>query len=258
MGCASTKVACERSRRPRRIIIIRHGQSQGNVDETIYTRTPDWKVPLTEAGRDQARQAGEQLRALLTDDKLYFYTSPYERCQQTLACIIEGLDRTGTVRVEPRLREQDFGNYQDGGMKECKEARATYGRFFYRFPCGESGADVYDRVSNWFDTLYRDMDYGAIDGDTTVVVVTHGLTARFFLMRWYHWSIACFERLKNPPNAQILVMERDNADGFFELTPASKASINFPEDDVANLRQERLRQTSISANIAAQRYYSPR
>lgn len=25
---------------------LRHAESQGNVDERIYTETPDWKVPL--------------------------------------------------------------------------------------------------------------------------------------------------------------------------------------------------------------------
>ena len=28
---------------PRRIILVRHGQSLGNVDETVFTHTPDWK-----------------------------------------------------------------------------------------------------------------------------------------------------------------------------------------------------------------------
>ena len=37
-------------RRPRRIVIVRHGQSMGNVDEAVYTHTPDWKVALTETG----------------------------------------------------------------------------------------------------------------------------------------------------------------------------------------------------------------
>ena len=41
------------------------------------------------------------------------------------------------VREEPRMREQDFGNYQDGGMRELKKQRARFGRFFFRFSNGE-------------------------------------------------------------------------------------------------------------------------
>ncbi|CAI7858268.1 unnamed protein product [Closterium sp. NIES-54] len=33
--------------RPHRIILVRHGQSEGNVDEAAYTRIPDSKIALT-------------------------------------------------------------------------------------------------------------------------------------------------------------------------------------------------------------------
>ncbi|KAL0297603.1 UNVERIFIED_CONTAM: Phosphoglycerate mutase-like protein AT74 [Sesamum radiatum] len=44
--------------RPRRIILVRHGQSQGNVDECVYTRVADPKVALTEQGWGRRRSAG--------------------------------------------------------------------------------------------------------------------------------------------------------------------------------------------------------
>lgn len=53
------------------------------------------------------------------------------------------------MREECRVREQDFGNFQEEQrMKAIKETRERFGRFFYRFPEGESAADVYDRVSS--------------------------------------------------------------------------------------------------------------
>jgi broad specificity phosphatase PhoE len=52
------------------------------------------------------------------------------------------------VQEEVQLREQDFGNFQDtDGKKREKAERLRFGRFFYRFPNGESGADVYDRIT---------------------------------------------------------------------------------------------------------------
>ena len=36
------------------------------------------------------------------------------------------------------------------------QERRQFGSFYYRFPLGgESGADVYDRVSNFMESLYR-------------------------------------------------------------------------------------------------------
>ena len=44
--------------------------------------------------------------------------------------------------------EQQFGNYQDfEAMRAAKAERKKFGRFYYRFPYGESGVDVYDRAT---------------------------------------------------------------------------------------------------------------
>jgi hypothetical protein len=32
---------------PKRIILIRHGESLGNIDDTAYATIPDWKIPMT-------------------------------------------------------------------------------------------------------------------------------------------------------------------------------------------------------------------
>jgi broad specificity phosphatase PhoE len=54
-------------------------------------------------------------------------------------------------RVEPRIREQEFGNKQDETFTRLREDQMSVGRFWYRFPTGESGADVYDRVKQWWN-----------------------------------------------------------------------------------------------------------
>ena len=48
--------------RPKRIILIRHGESEGNTDSRAYARTPDSKIRLTERGFAQALVAGLQMR----------------------------------------------------------------------------------------------------------------------------------------------------------------------------------------------------
>ena len=71
--------------RPKRIVLIRHAESEGNVDETMYQRKPDHRIELTERGKEQARQAGLALKELLDpDEQVYVYVSPYMRTMQTL------------------------------------------------------------------------------------------------------------------------------------------------------------------------------
>jgi broad specificity phosphatase PhoE len=105
-----------------------------------------------------------------------------------------------------QLREQDFGNFQDAACKAReKSERLRFGRFFYRFPNGESGADVYDRVTIVEDHMIRDINAGRFSDDTTLVLLTHGLALRIFLMRWFHWTVDEFLNVFNPPNAAPLV-----------------------------------------------------
>ena len=97
---------------PGKIIMIRHGQSAANADTSIYNRVPDYRIPLTELGLEQARAAGEQVRRLLDGRQVCVYVSPYLRAYQTLEALNLG-PLVARVIEEPRLREQDWGNWQD-------------------------------------------------------------------------------------------------------------------------------------------------
>ena len=191
---------------------MRHGESEGNVDETVYRTTPDHRVRLTAAGRAQARLAGEELAALVGDTgKIYMYVSPYTRTLETARELAAALGRgqLAGVREEPRIREQDFGNLQDDAMPLSKRKRVSFGRFFYRFPDGESAADVYDRVTTFRETIRNDFDTRFTnESDLSVIIVGHGISLRVFLQRWYKWSSDDFERLQNPSNSECIIMER--------------------------------------------------
>eukprot|EP00246_Nothoceros_aenigmaticus_P003182 TRINITY_DN14152_c0_g1_i1.p1 TRINITY_DN14152_c0_g1~~TRINITY_DN14152_c0_g1_i1.p1 ORF type:complete len:323 (+),score=29.02 TRINITY_DN14152_c0_g1_i1:180-1148(+) len=210
-------------RRPTRIILVRHGQSEGNVDQSKYTSTADPKICLTEQGLNQSEECGRRIRRMIEstakedDWKVYFYVSPYTRTLSTLTGIGRAFERRRIlgVREEPRIREQDFGNFQEEGtMKIVKDIRNRFGRFFYRFPEGESASDVFDRVTGFLESLWRDIDMNRLDReinskspDLNLVIVSHGVTMRVFLMRWFKWTTAQFELLNNPKNCEIRVMQ---------------------------------------------------
>lgn len=187
-------------------MLLRHGESEANVDPTLFERMPDHAIPLTETGREQAVAMGKDLRAMFGTDTVRVYVSPYKRTLQTLDAL--GLDDLiETARQEPRLREQDWANFQDSvDIERQKRLRDEYGHFFYRFTDGESGADVYDRVSTFLETLHRDWE--AKNSPRNVLIVSHGLTMRLFCMRWFHWSVRFFESLSNPGNAEARVLLR--------------------------------------------------
>mmetsp|Transcript_30115 Transcript_30115/g.46167 ORF Transcript_30115/g.46167 Transcript_30115/m.46167 type:complete len:285 (+) Transcript_30115:77-931(+) len=222
---------------PRNILILRHGRSLGNEDETLFARMPDWKIPLSTEGRKQAREAGTQIQSLVGKNApLFFYVSPYRRTKETFDEVRRNLTSSKILmtREEPRLREQDFGNFQNPAlMQQAKAERVDFGRFFYRFPDGESGADVFDRVAAFCGTFTTDAAQMGRP-DATAVFITHGITARLFVKRWLHWSVDDFEQLHNPPNCGLLHLKRlDGADGTsvaYRLTRESRELIRAPKE----------------------------
>ncbi|KAL9267773.1 Reticulon-like protein [Drosera capensis] len=92
-----------------------------------------------------------------------------------------------------------YSKYEDREKMQLEKAkRALYGRFFCRFPDGESAADVYDRITGFRETLRADIDPGRFqllhqrNPNLNVVIVSHGLTLGIFLMRWYKWTVSQF------------------------------------------------------------------
>lgn len=116
---------------------------------------------------------------------------------------------------DPRVREQDWGNYQDASqMRKVRDERSTFGSFYYRCPNGESGSDVYDRVSVFLESLNR---YWTKNRDAdTLIIVSHGLFCRLFLMRYMKWSVSFFESLWNLNNAEWLELVKVEG-GRFQL-----------------------------------------
>ena len=119
---------------------------------------------------------------------------------------------------DPRLREQEWGMSMDGYKEKIEEYRDSYGHFYYRFrDGGESCADVYDRVSDFLQTLFRDFE--KINYPDNAIVVTHGMTMRLFIMRWFHSSVEEFESWGNPVNCGYYLLERRDDEKYRLMKP---------------------------------------
>ncbi|MCA9677945.1 MAG: histidine phosphatase family protein [Kofleriaceae bacterium] len=214
-----------------RIVLVRHGESQGNVDPRIHAEMADHAIPLSARGRDQAREAGQRLddhlRSVYGDPDraphLRLWVSPYRRTRETATELIAGAGAwIRDVREHVLLCEQQFGLF-DGIPDDELPSRfpdewAHYdkcsrfeGRFWARMPLGESRFDVAQRVHQAFGTFHRD---AAEHGIRDLVVICHGVTLRAFVMMWCHLSPEWLEDEPNPHNCAIRVIENGHDCGY--------------------------------------------
>jgi len=211
--------------KPKRIILIRHGESEGNTDRNIYSQKPDYALLLTEKGRQQAALAGSQLAELIGNEPMQFYVSPLFRTKQTFQQIVKKFpEEQYTWKEEPRLREQEWGHLRS--LEQCNAVdaeRDAYGTFYFRIPDGESAADVYDRVSDFFNTLFRDFKKPGFPPNA--VMITHGMAIRLFIMRWFHFTVDEFEELCNPANCAIVTMELQENEKYKLVTTLKKRKV---------------------------------
>lgn len=208
--------------KPDRIILVRHGQSVGNARRDVYAEIPDYALELTDLGWQQAEAAGKEILKVIgtPTQSIQFYVSPFWRTRQTYIGIRKSFDVPDPdlyrYYEDPRLREQEWGQNmesREGYKEKIEEYRDSYGHFYYRFrDGGESCADVFDRVSDFMNTMHR--DFQKKDFPRNVVIVSHGMTLRCFFMRWFHCSVEEFESWGNPMNGQVFVMERCDGEKY--------------------------------------------
>jgi broad specificity phosphatase PhoE len=208
--------------KPSKIFIVRHGQSVGNANKSVYQTVPDYALTLTDKGKQQAIDVGQELQGIIgPEEPIQFYVSPFWRTRQTFLGIKESFTTNDiTYYEDPRLREQEWGTNlenKDGLKTKLEEYRDNYGHFYYRFASGESCADVYDRVSDFMGTMFR--DFTKPNYPQNVIIVIHGMTMRLFLMRWFHANVEEFESWKNPKNGGYFELELGEDDKYKLITP---------------------------------------
>lgn len=184
----------------------------------------------------QATAAGDKLAQKIGERPVLIYVSPYQRTRQTADAVEARLRASGTTIIarweDPRLREREFcGTFQREEPDRDEEWK--YSRFFWRPGSGESCADVYDRVTTFLETLWRDFRSIPQLHGGAVLIVSHGLTNRIFAARWLHWTPEVFNLTNNPGNADFIILERHREHshgGRYHLDNASRRVLGIEQD----------------------------
>jgi len=153
-----------------RLLLIRHGQTEGNVRGALDTALPG--PPLTEQGHAQAEQLATRLA---TEPIVAVYASQATRAQQTAAPlgVTLGLD----VQVLEGVHEVVAGDLEGHTAKESIRVymetvrRWTLGDLAVSLPGGESGESVRTRMLDAAGRLRKRHEAGP---DGAVALISHG------------------------------------------------------------------------------------
>ena len=153
------------------IVVVRHGETPWNREGRMQGWAP---VPLNDTGREQADAAGAWLAERYDVDAVH--TSDLQRTTETTERLLAQLDADPPVSRDPAWRERDIGVYQGLTYQDVFDRFPEFGlgeaavRAADRVPdSGESLVDVYERVTDRFETLLADAA-----PEETRLVVTHG------------------------------------------------------------------------------------
>lgn len=145
------------------VYFVRHGQTVWNVENKICGAT---ESPLTEAGRQQARELAERIagEGISFDEILY---SPLSRARDTALIISEV---TGVpAREDARLFEQNFGRWE-GTARNGEQFRKEKSSFASSYGGGESMLRLCQRIYNLLDEIRNQ--------DRTYLLVAHNGISR--------------------------------------------------------------------------------
>jgi len=149
-----------------RLYLVRHGETEW---ARLGRHTGRTDVPLTEAGRVQARAIADRLAGIRFGRVV---SSPLSRALETARLAGYG----EVVEVEPDLAEWDYGAYEGRTTPEIRQSVRGWTIWEQGPRGGETAADVTARV---------DRVLVALDGaEGNVALFAHGHVLRVLTARW--------------------------------------------------------------------------
>lgn len=142
-----------------KIILVRHGESVGNVRHEIND-DPQRVVNLTERGRAQAATAAEKLRDIAFT---HAYASEFPRAQQTAAILLQ--HHALPLNIDARLNERRSG--MDGLHVDVFKDYVRDDYLHTKPPQGESFVEQMERLRSFLD------DIAMRHPDGVVLAVSH-------------------------------------------------------------------------------------
>ena len=187
-----------------RIVLVRHGQSEGNLVRSFLGHTD---LPLTELGHRQAECTAKFLEGMEID---MLYASDLKRAWQTAEHIAEHKELC--IIADPTLREIYAGKWENELFDELPK---KYGDDFSvwlnniglsRCTDGESFVELYNRIIPEIQRIAE------LNDGLTVCIATHATPIRCVRLKAHGYGFERAKELGWTSNASVTVVDVENGE----------------------------------------------
>lgn len=203
--------------KPERIILMRHGESLEDVDNTIYREIIDREIPLTDVGVEQVISTIPFIRHEILSKHLTIWHCSSVRIKQTVELVSKGLEGFSVSCVEDaRLAKQNWGTVTLENRDFHERQRYRVGVLKYQFPDGEAGIHVVERIRQFLEEFFNKNTGG------THLICNHGFVFRILSTFLTGWNEEYFLCLANPGYADVRVFDRNSKTGLYVINKPMK------------------------------------
>ncbi|QQG36502.1 MAG: histidine phosphatase family protein [Micavibrio aeruginosavorus] len=214
-----------------RIVLVRHGESEGNIDDSRYADVGDAHIGLTENGQLQLEDTGKFLRYYYrvhargeSDQPQRIWVSPYKRTEQSAALALQAFNGAALdVRRDRRLVEQSYGllpfaaRSSNPKHHDLIKALAEISREVHKKdpflsvpPLGEAPVTHHARVGHFLDRVESDR---ARLGIEDILIISHGATNKHIIMHLMDLPFSAWKEIELQNNGDVTVVE-DRGEGW--------------------------------------------
>lgn len=170
------------------IYFVRHGESEANVKK--IASGSEFDVAITDKGRMQAKQAGEELKS---KNIQLIISSPLSRAIETATIIAETIGyNPKKILTSPYFVERNFGIYSKGPDEEYLKAAIS-----------DSLHESVETVEAMHSRITEGLDWLKGLHENTILLVSHGGANRILRLIHQDFPLSHMYKIDRFPNGSI-------------------------------------------------------
>lgn len=208
------------------LFLIRHAQSQANVNPSILQTITNQKIELTNIGVSQAEQTGKYLSEYsFNKENIIIWHSPYTRTRQTADIIYKKMISSGNfLKIEKKeslyICERQLGILEvvENFSNKFPEEKKYYDfyknqedDFFITPHMGESPFQLCLRVNIFLEQIKKDTK-------NTHLIISHGACIRAMNLMYRNLSYENYT-VSNPLNCSVNLLNNNEFTNIFSPNP---------------------------------------